>query len=112
PILLADGPGSNLDAPTGTVTVDGTPFSGGPFTGAIYMATNGGTITGVGNLTLNVNPAVSNKVFFATGAGSRITLTDHPTTINITNSPGGADNNRVFYAYKGGTVDLDNITII
>ena len=68
PILLADGPGSNLvlDAPTGTVNVDGTPFSGGPFTGAIYMATNGGTITGVGNLTLNVNPAVSNKVFFAT----------------------------------------------
>jgi outer membrane autotransporter protein len=116
PILLADGPGANLSAPTGPVTVDGSLYTGGPFTGAIYMATNGGAITGVGDLTLTVNDASGNKVFYATGAGSRITMKAGTTEIIIHNIPGsianGNDNNRVFYAHGGGQMELENITII
>jgi hypothetical protein len=107
---LVDANAQPKPAPTGTQFANGADPT--VIDESIFLARNGGTITGQGDLTLNVVPANGNQVLNAVGPGSRIEMTVGTTVINMTNSPNGpTDNNRGAYANLGGTVILTNSTI-
>ena len=65
---LVDANGTLQNAPTGTQVARGD--DPGVIDESIFLARNGGTITGTGDLTLNVIPANGNQVLNAVGAGS------------------------------------------
>ena len=106
-VLFADGTGTppgtpthiDVPPPSFTRTVSAT----GLIDESIVLARSGGTITGTGDLTLNVTGS-GTQVLNAVGTGSLISM-DGKTVINMTNAPNATtDNNRGAYANLGTVI--------
>src|SRR5262249_51869830 len=106
PFVPIDANGIHRDAPTGTFDVSL------PNSSDALFAHNGGTITGTGDLTLNVRGDGEFKVLHATGLGSAITMTTGQTVIDMTQlGPTASPNARGAHADDGGVIHIRNFTI-
>ena len=108
-LVDANGPPPQ-DAPTGTFTRAGdiaTELS-------ILLARNGGTITGTGDLTLNVTGSGTQeyKGLNAVGTGSSISMTAGKTVINMPFPTSRGVNIRGAFAELGGTLTLTDGSLV
>ena len=112
---LVNANGTSELAPTGTFTQNADIATDS----TILLAQNGGSITGVGDLTLNVsgsgtqeNRALTATGTSLTGTSSLINMTTGQTVIDMRFiSPTPSAHYRGAIAQLGGTVNLDNVTI-